>query len=74
VMSEHGALLLLGLGVGLVAALAAVLPALLSPGAPVPYRSLALTLAAVLMSGAVWTWTATALSLRGRLVDALRNE
>src|SRR5439155_10619229 len=42
VMSEHGALLLLGLGVGLVAALAAVLPALLSPGAAVPYRSLAL--------------------------------
>jgi len=40
----------------------------------VPYASLALTLAAVLISGALWTWLATALALRGRLLDALRNE
>jgi len=50
------------------------LPALLSPRADVPYLSLALTLAAVFISGAVWTWIATALALRGRLLDALRNE
>ncbi len=74
VVSEHGALLGIGLGVGIVAAGAAVLPALLSPGADVPYVSLALTLAAVLISSAVWTWLATALALRGRLLDALRNE
>src|SRR5439155_26523025 len=74
VMSEHGALLLLGLGVGLVAVLAAELPALLSPGAAVPYRSLALTLATVLIICGAWTWIATALALRGRVVDALRNE
>jgi ABC-type antimicrobial peptide transport system permease subunit len=74
VMSEHGALLLAGLAVGMVAALAAVLPALLSPGSNVPYGSLALTLGAVLLSGAVWTWLAAAFALRGRLLDALRNE
>ena len=74
VLSEHGALLLIGLAVGIVAAGVAVLPALLSPGADVPYASLALTLAAVLISGALWTWLATALALRGRLLDALRNE
>jgi len=74
VISEHGALLLIGLAVGLVAAGVAVLPALLSPGAGVPYVSLAVTLAGILISGAVWTWLATALALRGRLLDALRNE
>src|SRR5206468_695332 len=72
VMSEHGALLLLGLGVGALSALVAVLPALLSPGADVPYGSLGLTLVVVLISGAVWTWVATALALKGRLLDALR--
>jgi len=74
VLSEHGALLGLGLAVGIIAALVAVLPALLSPRAGVPYLSLALTLGAVFISGAVWTWIATALALRGRLLDALRNE
>ena len=74
VVSEHGALLLIGLAVGIVAAGVAVLPALLSPGADVPYASLTLTLAAVLISGVVWTWLATALALRGGLLDALRNE
>src|SRR5204863_6336898 len=42
VLSEHGALLGLGLGIGIVAALVAVLPALLSPGRQLPYVSLAL--------------------------------
>src|SRR6185503_3210752 len=35
VLSEHGALLWLGLGVGVIAAALAVLPALLSPGAAI---------------------------------------
>ena len=74
VLSEHGALLLFGLAAGVIAALVAVLPALLSPGADVPYLSVSLTLATVLISGAVCTWTATALALRGRLLQALRNE
>ena len=74
VLSEHGALLVIGLAVGIVAAGVAVLPALISPGPGVPYVSLALTLAAVLISGAVWTWFATMVALRGRLLDALRNE
>ena len=74
VVSEHGALLLLGLAVGVISALAAVLPALLSPGTEVPYVSLALTLTAVLVNGLVWTWVAAKLALRGRLLSALRNE
>ncbi len=74
VLGEHGALLGVGLGVGIVAAALGVLPALLSPGSQIPYASLALTLGAVLLNGLVWTWLATRLALRGKLLDALRNE
>ncbi len=74
VLSEHATLLGLGLGVGVAAAAIAVLPALLSPAARLPYASLALTLAAVLLNGLLWTWLATRFALRGRLLDALRNE
>jgi ABC-type antimicrobial peptide transport system permease subunit len=73
-LSEHGALLALGLGIGIAAAAVAVLPSLLTPGASVPYKSLALTLGGVLLNGALWTWLATAWSLRGNLVATLRNE
>ena len=73
VLTEHVALLLLGLGVGLVAALVAVLPSLGTPGADFPWRSLSVTLGLVLANGLVWTIWATARSLRGRLVDSLRD-
>ena len=71
---ENGALLVAGLALGMGAAAVAVLPALLSASTPLPYASLALTLAAVLVNGALWTWGATRLALRGDLLVALRNE
>jgi ABC-type antimicrobial peptide transport system permease subunit len=74
VLAEHGALLALGLGLGIIAAVVAVLPALLSPARHLPYFSLALTLAAVLVNGLIWTWVATRVALRGNLLAALRNE
>ncbi|MFN3649805.1 MAG: FtsX-like permease family protein [Armatimonadota bacterium] len=74
IFSEHSLLLGLGLLVGIAAAVLAVLPALRSPGAEVPYVSLSLTLAAVLLTGLLWTWLATALALRGPLMSALRSE
>ena len=74
VLAEHGGLLLAGLALGVLAAAVAVLPAVLTPGRAVPYRSLLLTLVAVLANGALWTWLATRVALRGRLLDALRNE
>jgi ABC-type antimicrobial peptide transport system permease subunit len=74
VLSEHAGLLWLGLGVGLVAALVAILPVLLAPGAEVQYLSLGVTLAAVFVSGLLWTWLATRLALRGELLKALRDE
>jgi hypothetical protein len=74
VLSEHSALLALGLVIGMVAALAAILPVLLAPGANIHVLALGATLAGVLVSGLIWTWVATAFALRGRLLDALRNE
>lgn len=74
VFSEHSLLLGLGLLVGVISALLAVLPALSSPGAEVPYGTLAVTMLAVLVSGVLWTWGATYLALRGPLMSALRNE
>jgi ABC-type antimicrobial peptide transport system permease subunit len=74
VLSEHSALLGAGLALGLAAAAVAVLPAILSPGTQLPYGSLALTLAAVLLNGLLWTWLATSYALHGNLLAALRNE
>jgi ABC-type antimicrobial peptide transport system permease subunit len=74
VLGEHGGLLWIGLGVGIVAAVVAVLPVLLAPGAEVHGWSLGATLAAVCASGLVWTWLATRAALRVRLMEALRNE
>ncbi len=74
VLAEHALLLALGLGLGLITALIAILPALLSPGGEIPWRSLPLTLAGVLVNGIVWTWLATRAALRGELLAALRNE
>ncbi len=74
VFSEHGCLLALGLLVGIVAALLAILPVLFAPGAEVHYLSLTATLVGILASGVLWTLAATWLALRGRLLAALRNE
>jgi len=74
VLCEHAALLVLGLAVGVGAAAAAVFPALLSQRGEFPAISLGFTLLAVLLNGAVWTWLATAVALRGRIIEALRNE
>jgi hypothetical protein len=67
-------LLALGLGIGIISAVVAVLPAILSPAMHLPWRSLSLTLGAVLVNGLLWAWLATRYALRGNLLVALRNE
>ncbi len=74
VISEHAALLLVGLLFGIVSAFLAILPQLLSPRGEIPYASLGVTLGAIAISGLLWTWLATQLALRGELLKALRNE
>ena len=72
VLVEHWLLLALGLGCGVAAALVAAAPALGSAG--VPFAALAVTLAAVVISGVVWTQLATMWAVRGSLLAALRSE
>jgi len=73
VLSEHGLLLALGLGCGVLAASVALLPGLSSGAAPTLLPVLGI-LAAVAINGTVWVRAATALALRGPLLAALRDE
>jgi ABC-type lipoprotein release transport system permease subunit len=74
VVSEHWLLIVLGVAVGTVAAVIAVLPALTSPGAEVPYRFIGLTVLAIAVGGLLWSALAALAALRGELLQALRNE
>ena len=74
VLWEHGALQGLGLLLGILAAGLAVLPVLLSPGAPVSIGPLLAAMGLVLGSGLLWTWAAARVALRGDLLEALREE
>lgn len=72
-LGEHVVLLTAGLLLGAGAALAAVLPALLTPGSQMPWHSLAWTLGAVFANGLLWTWAATEFALRQNVLEALRS-
>ncbi len=74
VFYEHSGLMVAGLAIGTVAALVAVGPVLASPGAQIPYLSLALTVTAILVSGLGWIWLAATFALKGDLLDGLRDE
>jgi putative ABC transport system permease protein len=73
VLAENTLLLVLGLGVGLVAALAAVAPHLAS-GQEVPFGRLAAMLGLVLVVGLGVAAAATVTTLRAPLIPALRKE
>jgi ABC-type antimicrobial peptide transport system permease subunit len=74
VFYEHSWLLLSGLVCGVVTALVAIGPALKSPGAEIPYFSMSLTIIAIGINGFLWIWLATTIALRGKILEALRNE
>ena len=74
VLSEHWLLIVLGLAIGVAAALLAVLPALLSPETQPPWSIIVPVLALLASGGLLWTWLATLAALRGELLPALRNE
>ena len=71
---EHGALVLMGLVVGVLSALIAVLPAIRSWGSDVPWLALAATLAVVAAAALASVWVSCRLALGGPLIDAIRNE
>jgi putative ABC transport system permease protein len=74
VLSEHGGILAVGLAVGMISALASILPVLLAPGAELHVWALGITLGGVLSMGLLATWLATSLALKGELLQALRSE
>lgn len=74
VLSEHGALLVAGLLIGIASAALAVLPALLAPRGELPTATLGLVLGLVLLCGLGCTAVAAFAALRAPLLDALRKE
>ena len=70
-LSENTYLLGLGLGIGALAGLLAILPSLRH--AP-PLGLLALTLLCVFLSGLAWVWLASRAALRSPLLESLRND
>jgi ABC-type antimicrobial peptide transport system permease subunit len=74
VFREHLLLLLAGLGVGTLAAVVSIIPAMRMPGGESPLVPLALLLAALLLSGIVWVWAAASAALHGSLQAALQQE
>lgn len=71
---EHAWLFLRGLTIGALAGIAAVLPAITTPGSNPALGQLAAVLLAVLANGLVWIWFASRRALRAPLVPALRTE
>ena len=74
VVLENLLLLVSGLAIGLIAAMAAVLPHLLGPGASVPWHTLAAILGLVLAVGAVSSLMAVRILVRAPLLAALRAD
>ena len=74
VLYEHAGLLGAGLLFGVAAAAVAVGPVLKTPGAPVPYGWLMITIVCIAGSGVLWIWAAMAIALGGNLLEAVRNE
>ncbi|MGD0518123.1 MAG: ABC transporter permease, partial [Thermoguttaceae bacterium] len=74
VLLENFALLLAGLGCGILSALVAILPHLINHDASIPWLSLAVTLALVLAVGLFSSLIAAARVLRAPLLMTLREE
>ena len=70
---EHWGLLAMGLVVGTVAAVVGIWPALVAGGADAGAFP-ALTLGLIVAAGTLWVLGGTVLALRGKLIEALRNE
>jgi putative ABC transport system permease protein len=74
VMTENSLLLLAGLGTGTLAALAAVLPHMMTGGAHVPLGWLALSLSGILLVGLAAGLAAVRATLHAPRIQALRGE
>lgn len=74
VLTEHFALLAVGNLLGIIAALLASLPTLLTPGAKIPYSTILIILIIVSLNGGMWTYLAAKMAIKKDLSKALRKE
>ncbi|NIM99798.1 MAG: hypothetical protein GTO24_17515 [candidate division Zixibacteria bacterium] len=74
ILSEHLALLIAGIFYGILAALLATLPSLLTPGAEIPYPTILIILIIVGLNGVIWTYSAAYFATKEDLLPALRKE
>ncbi|MCJ7582856.1 MAG: hypothetical protein MUP98_20255, partial [Candidatus Aminicenantes bacterium] len=74
VLTEHFALLAAGILYGIVAAMLATLPTLLTPGAKIPYPTILIIFIIVSLNGGLWTYAATKMATKEDLSPALRKE
>ena len=74
VLGENCFLLLVGLGIGVFAALLAVIPHVLSGGAEIPWNSLFASLFAIAVVGLLANSLAVTTTMRSPLIPALRDE
>ncbi|CAN5912230.1 FtsX-like permease family protein [soil metagenome] len=74
VLSEHTALLVAGLLLGLIGAMIAVWPNVRQSGGALPLGFLAYLIIGILVFGIVVCWLAGVLALKGKLLDAVRRE
>lgn len=74
ILSEHIALLIAGILYGILAALIATLPSLLTPGAEIPYPTILIILIVVALNGTFWAYSAAYFATKKDLIPALRRE
>ncbi|MFC2167891.1 FtsX-like permease family protein [Acidobacteriota bacterium] len=74
VLSEHFALLAVGILYGMLAALLATLPSLLTPGAEIPYPTILIIFVIIGFNGGMWTYVAAKMATKKDLSPALRKE
>lgn len=74
VLYEHWGLLAMGLVIGVSAAAVAILPSLILAAAKIPLAVLATLVILLFSTGMLWIIWATLLTLRGPIIQALRNE
>ncbi|TAJ11597.1 ABC transporter permease [Marinilabiliaceae bacterium JC017] len=71
---ENLFLLITGMSCGIGAATVGILPSLLSPAYIMPGLFVATIIAVIFISGVIWIWIPTATSMKGNLIEALKNE
>ena len=71
---ENLFLLIVGLLIGILAAIIGILPSLLSPAFTIPGFFMLLLIGVIFLSGLVWIWIPTKRLLKRDLMLGLRNE